>query len=100
MAGVRRVAGAQRVDAAELEAVDAGLFGEIVDQAFVRDGRLRHAEAAEGAGGRVVGENGAGAIAHMRHAIGAGGVHRHAAGHRRAPGGVGASVEVGVGLIG
>ena len=99
MAGVRRIAGAQRIDTAELEAVDAGLLGEIIEQTFVRNGGLRHAEAAEGAGGRVVGENGAGAIADMRHAIGAGGVHGHPAGHRRAPGGVGASVEVGVGLI-
>ena len=40
----------------------------------MRNGSLRYAEAAEGAGGRVVGENGVGAIAHMRHAIGTGGV--------------------------
>ena len=65
----RRVAGAQRVEVAELEAVDAGFLGEIVDQRLVRDGRLRHAEAAEGAGRRVVGVDGARAVAHMRHAI-------------------------------
>ena len=31
----------------------------------------------------------------VRHAVGAGGVHRHAVGDRRAPGGVGAGVEIG-----
>ena len=57
--GGRRVAGAQRVDMAELEAVEAGFLRQIVEQGLVRDGGLRHAEAAEGAGGRVVGVDGA-----------------------------------------
>ena len=82
------------------QAVEAGFLGEVVHQAFVRDGRLRHAEAAEGAGGRVVGVNGARAVQHIGHAIGAGAVHGHAARHRRAPGGVGAGVEIAVHGIG
>ncbi len=57
--GGRRVAGAQRIDVAELEPVDAGFLREIVEQRLVCDGGLRHAEAAEGAGRRVVGVDGA-----------------------------------------
>ena len=57
------------------------------------DRRLRHAEAAEGAGDRAVGVDGAGAGEDVRDAVGAGGVDRHAVRHRRAPARVGAGVE-------
>ena len=53
----RRVAGAQRVAMAELQPVDRRAVGQLVHQRLVRDRGLRHAEAAEGAGGRVVGED-------------------------------------------
>ena len=40
---------------AELQRIEAELLGQIVDQRLLGDRRLGHAEAAEGAGGRVVG---------------------------------------------
>ena len=55
LAGGGGVAVAERVPQAELEPVDAGGVGEPVDQRLLRDRRLRHAEAAEGAGDRPVG---------------------------------------------
>ena len=60
LAGGGGVAGAQGVAMAELEGVEAGLFGEHVHQRLGGQGGLRHAEAAEGAGGRVVGVQGPG----------------------------------------
>ena len=56
LAGRRRIAGAQGVAVAELQPIDAELVGQLVHQRLVRDGGLRHAEAAEGAGRRAVGE--------------------------------------------
>jgi hypothetical protein len=46
------------------QAVEAGFLGEVVHQAFMRDKPAAH-KAAEGAGGRVVGVNGARAVQHM-----------------------------------
>ncbi len=100
LARIGGVAGAQCIDVAELEAVDAGFGGEVVVERLVRDGRLRNAEAAEGAGGRFVGENCARAVAHVGNFVGAGAVYGHAAGDGGAPGGVGAGVEVAVGFVG
>ena len=69
---------------------------EIVHQRLVGDRRLRHAEAAEGAGRRGVGVDRAGARQDVRHAVGSARVDRHAVGDGRPPGGVGAGVEVAV----
>ena len=58
------------------------------------DRRLGHAEAAEGARGRLVGVERPGGGVDVGDGVGAGGVDRHPVGHRRAPRGVGAGVEV------
>ena len=96
LAGRRRVAGAQRVAMAELQPVDAELVGQLVHHRLVGDGGLRHAEAAEGAGRRAVGEEGLAPGAHVGHGIRAHGMDRHAIGDGRPPGGIGAGVEVAV----
>ena len=96
LAGGGGVAVAQSVSQAEVERVEAGGLGEPVDQRLGGDRRLRHAEAAEGAGDRAVGVDGAGAGVDRRHAVGAGGVHRDAVRHGRAEARVGAGVEDGV----
>ena len=92
--GRRAVAGAQGVAMAKLERIDAALRGELVDQQLAEQRRLRHAEAAEGAGDAVVRQHGAGQGAHVRHAVRAAGVDRHPVGDRRSPGRIGAGVEV------
>ncbi len=58
LAGRRRVAGAQGVAMTELQPVDAEHVCELIHHRLVGDGGLRHAEAAEGAGRRSVGEVG------------------------------------------
>ena len=68
--------------------------GQLVHHRLVGDGGLRHAEAAEGAGRRGVGEPGIAPGAHVGHAVGTHGVHRHAVGDGRPPRGIGAGVEV------
>ena len=79
---------------AELERVVPRARGELVDQELAEQRRLRHAEAAEGAGDAVVGEHGTRQRAHVRHAVRAAGVDRHPVGDGRAPRRVGAGVEV------
>ena len=96
LAGRRRVAGAQRVAMAELQAIDAEPVGQLVDHRLVRDRGLRHAEAAECAGRRTVGEDRLAPGAHVGHGIRPRGVDRHAIGDRRAPRGIGAGVEIAV----
>ena len=59
----RGIAVVERIDAADGPAVEAEPLGQVVHQRLVGDGRLRHAEAAEGAGRRVVGVDGARAVA-------------------------------------
>ena len=93
LAGGGGVAVAERVHQAEGEAVDAGGVGEAVEEGLLGDRRLRHAEAAEGAGDRTVGVDGARPGDDVRDAVGAGGVDGHAVRHRRAPARVGAGVE-------
>ena len=95
LAGHGGVARLQRVEDAELQPIEAELLGEFVEQLLLRERALRHAEAAEGAGGNEMRVHRAGDGAIMRHPIGAGGVHRHAVGDGRAPGGIGAGVEIG-----
>ena len=85
----------QRIEDAELERVEAERSREFVVELLLRERALRHAEAAEGAGGNEMGVHRARDGAIVRHAIGAGGVHRHAIGDGRAPGGIGAGVEIG-----
>ena len=80
----------------ELQPVDAELVGQLVHHRLVRDGRLRHAEAAEGAGRRAVGEEGLAPGPHIGHGIGPHRMHRHAIGDGRPPGGIGAGIEVAV----
>ena len=84
----------QGVANAEFERIDADLFGQHVEHLFLGDHRLRHAEAAEGAGGHAIGEHRPAQRAVMRHDIGTRGMDRHAVGDRRSPGGIGAGVEV------
>ena len=96
LAAVGCIARAERVAQSELEPVQAQLVGQHVHQRLMRDRTLRHAEAAEGTGGRAVGVDAAAGAAGGAHGIGAGGVDRHAARHGRAPGGVGAGIEVAV----
>ena len=93
LAGGGGVAVAERVQRAELQAVDAGRVGEAVHQRLARHGGLRHPEAAEGAGDGAVGVDGAGAGEDVRHAVGAGGVDGDAVRHRGAPARIGAGVE-------
>ena len=96
LAGRGGVAGAERVLEAELQPVHAEPVREVVHQRFVGDGGLRHAEAAESTGGWPVGVKGPAPRGDVRHGVRARGVNRHAARHRRSPGGVGAGIESGV----
>ena len=96
----RGVAMVERVDAPDGPAVEPQPLGQVVHQRLVRDGGLRNAEAAEGAGGRVVGVDGARAHACVGHLVGSHAVHGHAVRHRRSPRGVGAGVEIGLHLEG
>jgi len=100
LAGAGGVAGAQRVAAADLQPVEPELLRQVVHERLVGDGGLGHAEAAEGAGHGLVGEEGPAPGAGVGHAVGAHGVHRHAIGHCGAPAGVGAGVEQRVELHG
>ena len=95
LAGDRGVARLQRIEDAKLEPVEAEPFGEFVEQLLLCERGLRHAEPAKGAGGNEMGVHRASDGAIVRHAIGARGMHRHAIGDGRTPGGVGAGVEVG-----
>ena len=90
-----RLAGAERVEDAEFERVDLQAKRELVVELLLRDRALRHAEAAKGAGGHEMRVDRARHRPIMRHAIGAGGMHRHAVGDCRSPRGVGARVEIG-----
>ena len=85
LAGRCRIAGANGILPAEFQPVLPHLVGQHVHQRFMRDRRLGHAEAAEGAGRRIVGVNGARCRRHMRHEVRACRVHRHAVGDRRPP---------------
>ena len=93
------VAGTQRVAAPELERVCTQGDRELVDQGLVRDGGLRHPEAAEGAGRRRVREDGARVRTHVRHPVRTHAVHRDPAGHGVTPRSVRAGVEVAVELV-
>src|SRR5579883_3200046 len=95
LAGYGRVARLQGVENAKFEPVDAELQRELVIELLLRDRSLRHAEAAKRAGRHAMRMDGAGQRAVMRHAVRTGSMHRHAIGDGRAPGGVGAGVEVG-----
>ena len=66
LAGRRLVADANRVDVAEFERVDAAALGHLVHQHVVQQRRLRHAEAAERARGRLVGVDAGGGREHVR----------------------------------
>ena len=59
LAGDRFVAVPKRVLQAEGEPIHAEFPGELVVERLLHDRRLRHAEAAEGAGDRPVGVDGA-----------------------------------------
>ena len=100
LAGRRRVAHADRVDVAELERVDAAALGHHVHQHVVQQRRLRHPEAAEGAGRRLVGVDAGRGREHVGHVIGAGRVHRDPVLHREAERDIGAGVEVAVESVG
>ena len=84
----------KRVLQAEGQPVDAELAGQLVVERLLHDRRLRHAEAAEGAGDRPVGVDRAAVGAIVRRQIGAGGMDRHAVGHGRPPARIGAGVEI------
>ncbi|MDB5376378.1 MAG: hypothetical protein JWR00_824 [Rubritepida sp.] len=88
----RGVAHDERVADAELQPIQAAGIGEPVPQHLLRDRRLRYAEAAEGAGGRLMRVHRPRPGPHVRHAIRPGGMHRHAAGDGRAPARIGARV--------
>ena len=96
----RDIAVVQRIEAPDGPAVEPQPLGQIVHQRLVGDGGLRHAEAAEGAGRRVVGVDGARGNPRVGHLVGPHAVHRHAVGHRRPPRRVGAGIEVGPHLEG
>ncbi len=84
----------------EFQPVDAHRIGQLVHHRLVRDGRLGHTEAPEGAGRRTVGEEGLTPGAHVGDGIGTHGMHRHPVGHGRPPGGVGAGIEGGAHVAG
>ena len=96
LAGRRHGARDKSVAPAKLQRVDPDVMRQGVHQRLVGDRRLRHAEAAEGAARRLVRVPGGGGAAHRRHRVRTHGVDRHPAGHRRAPGSVGAGVEIAV----
>ncbi len=95
LTGHRGGAGAQSVDDAKLERIEAKLIGQFIHELFLNDGGLRHTKSAKSPGGNAVGVNRTGGCAEVRHRIGAGGVNRHAIGDGRSPGRIGAGVEVG-----
>ena len=94
LAGDGGIAGLERVAPAELQPVHAEPVGQLVHRRLAGDRALRHAEAAEGAGRRAVGEIGRAARPGMRHDIGAGRMHRHAVGDGRAPARIGAGIQL------
>ena len=98
--GGRRIARLQGVAQADLEPVDLEQAGQFVHHCLVRDGALRHAEAAERARRMAMGEETATARAHVRHGIGPRRMDRHPGRHGRAPARVGTGVEVRVDLAG
>ena len=88
---------AARCDARNSSRSMPSCVGELVDQRLVGDRRLRHAEAAEGAGRRRRWCRSPGSCAaRAARAYGPDGVHRHAVGDGRPPRGIGAGVEVAV----
>ena len=84
----------KRIDQAKLQPIDAKLAGEFVVKRFLHDRRLRHAEAAKGAGNRPIGVDGTAGGAIVRRPIWARCVNRHAVCHRRTETRIGASVEI------
>ena len=94
--GHRLVAVAERILQPECETVHAELFGKLVIERLLADRCLRHAEAAEGAGDRPVGVDGAALGPVVRREIGPGRMHRHAVRHRRAEARIRPGVEVAV----
>ena len=94
----RDIAVVERIDAANGPAVEAEALRQVVHQRLVGDCGLRHAETAEGAGGGVVGVDGARTQRGIGHLVGPHAVHGHTVGHRRPPRGVGAGVEIGLHL--
>src|SRR5688572_26657243 len=59
LSGHGRRVGAEGVEEAEVERIQAKLCRQIIHKLFLRDGGLRHAEAAKSASRNAVGENGA-----------------------------------------
>ena len=80
------------VAAADLPAVETGLLRQEVEAALDRERRLRHAEAAHGAAGRVVRVDGQRLHVHRRHPVRAARVAGRALEHLAADRGVGARV--------
>ena len=88
----------QSVLAPYLERGEAKFFRQDVHLALHREGRLRHAEASEGAGGNVVGVGGVAVYLDVGHIVGAGGVGSRAGHHMLAQAGVGPGIAVDLGL--
>ena len=99
LAGRGAISGPQGVAAPEIERIETRGRRQLVHQRLVRDGGLRHPEAAKGAGRRGVREDRARFRPYVRHAVGAHAVHRDPAGHGRAPRRVGAGVEIAIELV-
>ena len=85
LTGDRRHTRRERVAVAELEAIHPHGVRELVEQAFLRDRRLRHAEPAERARRWPVRVDGHGARAIRVIDVRTAGVHGHTVRHRRSP---------------
>ncbi len=96
LAGRRRRPGSQRVAEPDLEAIDAELRRDVVDEGLAGDRGLGHAETAEGTADRAVRIDRPGRRPNGRHLVRPRGMHRDAVGDRRAPGGVRAGIEIAV----
>ena len=92
LAGPEPVAGPERVAPADLPPVDADPLGEPVEEPVEGEGHLGDAEAAEGAGRRVVRVGRARLHVHVGDSIGAAGVARGPLEDLRSDAGIGARV--------
>ena len=94
LAGGSRLSRADCIHQSKLEAVHVDLFGEIIEQRLVHDGRLRHAEPTEGTRDRPVGVHRSRQRTHVRNEIRARRVNRHAVRDGVPPRSISAGVEI------
>src|SRR4029078_8313828 len=97
LSGCRRPLSRQRILDPEFERIHTELFSQLIEKLVLREGGLRHTEAADRAGRNEIGVDGARQRPVMRHVVGTRGMDGHAVRPRRAPGGIWPGVSIGGG---